>query len=489
MNAFATWIWQGIAVAVATRVIVGVLPRLNAATRHAIWWMAMAIVLVHPWTPTDAPLAPIVQSVAAVDAPAASMLPPLPHPPMWFGVAALGLWLSLALWRATQVVISLRAIRRLKRESAPFEARREQALGLWQTSRTTGRACELRVSDRVPGPCAIGFIRPVILIPRRLATELSAEELDQVVAHEHAHLQRYDDWLNLLQCAITAAAGIHPAVWVIDRQLDLEREAACDDRVVARTGTPGVYATCLAHVATLLVARSESLAIAPAAVRSSGLLRTRVERLMNRRWNRTLRIRWVPAAAATTMLAVVVIACDQAPPVVTFAEAGVTLPMAVLRQSAVHTAAALESAATAVIGTTSPKRRRGIEPSSPAPITDASQPAQPIGGLDPLPVAAGHEAMVNVASVQIAPAPVLPAKESAVLIESATATVRPAPSVSTSGDGTWSTFGSNIAQAGASIGKGAGNAGQSIGKGAGNAGESVGRFFSHVPWTGKKKGS
>jgi hypothetical protein len=346
------------------------------------------------------------------------------------------------------------------------------------------------MSDRVSGPCALGFVHAVILLPRRLVDQLSDAELDQVIAHEHAHLHRYDDWTNLLQCGITAAIGIHPAIWLIARRLDLEREAACDDRVVAKTGLPDAYANCLARVATLLfAARHDDSALAPAVARSSALLRTRVRRLLNQRCNRTLPIRWARTAVATGLLGVVVIACDQAPPVVTFTDTGVRIPVAALRSSAENTVAALTHAPEVVGDDVRPRRASAREAAEAQPETAVPQaPPQERTPSVADAVAIGQTGTIGTSlGLQIAPAPAsltinTAEQTSAVALPASTARESSAP-------GPWSKIGLTVAQAGASIGKGAGTAGQSIGKGAGSAGESVAHFFSRVAWTGKKKGS
>ena len=48
MTLIVTWLWQGLAIAWITAAAVRAMPRLNAATRHAIWWLALAAVLAIP---------------------------------------------------------------------------------------------------------------------------------------------------------------------------------------------------------------------------------------------------------------------------------------------------------------------------------------------------------------------------------------------------------------------------------------------------------
>jgi hypothetical protein len=102
------------------------------------------------------------------------------------------------------------------------------------------------------------------------------------VLHEHAHVQRRDDWVQLLQVVLTAVAGLHPAVrWISDR-LELEREVACDDWVIARTGRPRSYARCLARVAEWHLTRT-SLVCAPALFARPSHFTARLERLLDAR--------------------------------------------------------------------------------------------------------------------------------------------------------------------------------------------------------------
>ena len=111
----------------------------------------------------------------------------------------------------------------------------------------------------------IGFVNPAVVIPRWLLQELSPSELQQILLHELAHLQRWDDWTNLAQKILKALLFFHPAAWWIEKQLSLEREMACDDAVVAETANPRAYAECLTHLAEKSFVR-RSLALAQAAL-------------------------------------------------------------------------------------------------------------------------------------------------------------------------------------------------------------------------------
>jgi beta-lactamase regulating signal transducer with metallopeptidase domain len=122
-------------------------------------------------------------------------------------------------------------------------------------------------SDQISTPVAIGYRHPVILLPADLGDNLFGDELDTVVLHELAHLARRDDWAKLFQRLVQAVLFFHPAIWWVSRRLDLDREIACDNWVIARTGAPTRYARCLARL-------MEMTAFAPQPALASGAVTT-----------------------------------------------------------------------------------------------------------------------------------------------------------------------------------------------------------------------
>jgi len=72
-----------------------------------------------------------------------------------------------------------------------------------------GRKVRLLVSRLVDSPVTVGFWKPVILVPASLFTGLAPEFLEALLAHELAHIQRYDPLVNLIQSAIEHAAEGH----------------------------------------------------------------------------------------------------------------------------------------------------------------------------------------------------------------------------------------------------------------------------------------
>src|SRR5438034_11106483 len=78
-------------------------------------------------------------------------------------------------------------------------------------------------------PAVLGWVRPVILLPASALTGLTPLQLDALLAHELAHVRRYDYLVNLIQSVIETLLFYHPAVWWISGRMRQEREHCCDD--------------------------------------------------------------------------------------------------------------------------------------------------------------------------------------------------------------------------------------------------------------------
>src|SRR3974377_1751725 len=100
-------------------------------------------------------------------------------------------------------------------------------------------------------PVVVGWIRPVVLLPVSAITGLSQVQLEAVIAHELAHIRRYDAFVNLFQVAVETLLFYHPAVWWLGKRIRAEREHCCDDAAVAICGSPVTYARALARLAEM----------------------------------------------------------------------------------------------------------------------------------------------------------------------------------------------------------------------------------------------
>jgi beta-lactamase regulating signal transducer with metallopeptidase domain len=95
-------------------------------------------------------------------------------------------------------------------------------------------------------PAVIGWFRPIVFLPLSALTGLSDEQLRMVIAHELAHIQRFDAFVNVFQVCAETLLFYHPAVWWLNKRIRAERELCCDETAVAVCGNAVEYARALA---------------------------------------------------------------------------------------------------------------------------------------------------------------------------------------------------------------------------------------------------
>ena len=110
-------------------------------------------------------------------------------------------------------------------------------------------------------PAGFGALRPAILLPVVALTGLSEEQLRAVIAHELAHIRRWDFAVNLFQVAVEALLFYHPAVWWLNARIRAEREICCDEIAVSACGNPLAYARALTLLAEWRNAPAMAMAI------------------------------------------------------------------------------------------------------------------------------------------------------------------------------------------------------------------------------------
>lgn len=109
---------------------------------------------------------------------------------------------------------------------------------------------KLLESARATVPMTIGWLKPVVLLPVGIATGLTVKQLEAILAHELAHIKRYDYLVNIFQNFVEILFFFHPATWFISAKVRDERENCCDDFAVEICGDRMVLAKALTQVAS-----------------------------------------------------------------------------------------------------------------------------------------------------------------------------------------------------------------------------------------------
>lgn len=108
------------------------------------------------------------------------------------------------------------------------------------------RHITLLLSNEIESPMTTGWWKPIILVPSALLTQVSPEYLEALIAHELAHIKRFDYLINLLQSLIEIVLFFHPVVWWLSKQIRTERENIADDLAAHALGNPHRLAAALA---------------------------------------------------------------------------------------------------------------------------------------------------------------------------------------------------------------------------------------------------
>lgn len=287
MDAVLNWVWQGCIVAVASFVMLRALDRASANVRYAVCWAALLLIVALP-------ALPFLPSISAAPSVAGRNGAVVSLPDSWWTSALVMLtaWTTWVGVCTVRFVFATVALQRARGRSRAFPVQVESSLLHWNRVQSQGRHATLVVSESVTAAAVLPWGTPMIAVSPSLVRTLDAVELDRVLIHEWAHVQRRDDIVNLLQIVVRAIAGWHPAVWWLDRRLHVEREIACDEMTVAITGSPKSYAECLIKLASLRNT-ARTLQGAPAVLIASGLT-ARVKKIVSPQrsiapvWSRSL---------------------------------------------------------------------------------------------------------------------------------------------------------------------------------------------------------
>lgn len=129
--------------------------------------------------------------------------------------------------------------------------------------------------DLAPG--VFGIFRPVVILPRRVVTELSPAQMQAMLAHEMCHVRRQDNLTAAIHKCVEVIFWFHPLVWWVGAHLLREREAACDETVIEEGYEQAVYAESILNVCRLGVAAQ----FAGMAASTGGSLKERLISIMS----------------------------------------------------------------------------------------------------------------------------------------------------------------------------------------------------------------
>ncbi len=219
------------------------------AAAPAVTWM-----LLREPAPESAAITFAAPMSAARTAAARFILLPLPAEgyraaPGPFLPWVVALWLTGATVFWLRLLVGWMLAERLRyRMARPAPAVWQRTLDRLKSRISVARPVRLLVSGLLDAPAAIGWLRPIVLVPAGALAGLPSAQMEALLVHELAHIRRHDWLVHILQSAVEAVFFYHPAVWWISGHMRAERELCCDDMAVSITGDPVLYARALAEL-------------------------------------------------------------------------------------------------------------------------------------------------------------------------------------------------------------------------------------------------
>lgn len=217
--------------------------------------------------------------------------------------------------RFVSAQMALRSLLGIVMMSRPAEkGRAMDAVKTWAGKLRLRRAPRLRIVEEQHSPFSYGVLRPTICLPEGLERKLSHQSLDLVVGHESLHVARGDGWLRPLERVPADVLWFNPFAWLIRRELDVARELAVDEAVVAMAESRVAYARTLRDVAGFSAGLSAAAPAASMSLAGGRNLMLRVSRTLSQAKRKPARaviiaaclmgVVGAPMAIAQVMLAV-----------------------------------------------------------------------------------------------------------------------------------------------------------------------------------------
>lgn len=286
------FLWQGCLIALVLKCLLSITSYKKPQLRYLWAAIALIVCLISPiatfsliYTPNY--LHTIEQglnSVAALDSTQSIAV----INSNWYQIVVDSLpFLSLA-WMATVLLLSINLLFALKQVN---QLATTDTIAVNQTLQTKfqrlvsqftlWRKPQLLISLKTEVPMAIGWLKPVILLPAAMISGLTSAQLEMLILHELAHIKRHDYLVNFLQTIAEILLFFHPGVRWISKQMRNEREYCSDDIAVKHCGNAIAYAHTLADTASLCHKHRHSSIPTMAVAASGGDLKQRVIRLID----------------------------------------------------------------------------------------------------------------------------------------------------------------------------------------------------------------
>ncbi|HZJ00081.1 MAG TPA: M56 family metallopeptidase, partial [Gemmatimonadaceae bacterium] len=182
----------------------------------------------------------------------------------------LPLWIAGFVLTLIPIFVAWVRIRLLARNAKPADAHWRKLISSTPSISHFANRVKVLESTETTMPMTWGVFRPTLLVPAR-AERWPDWQCRDILLHELAHVDRRDCLTQLMAQVACGVYWFNPLTWVASHRMRVERELACDDRVINAGSRATDYASNLLDVARSLRAPSMTSHSAIAMARPSQL--------------------------------------------------------------------------------------------------------------------------------------------------------------------------------------------------------------------------
>lgn len=285
------FLWQGVLVALVIKLLLSFISYQKSQTRYALAATAMLINLILPlitfFIVYDAEYRQATNFVQALPLLDQNLYLDKMQINAWYiewfeYLPAISVfWLSIVTLLSIKLVIELYNVNKLPVQgTVKANSELQNRFNKLAKSINLPKKVTLLLSNKTSVPMAIGWLKPVVLIPFSMLSGLTPQQLDMLLLHELAHIRRNDYLVNFLQTLVETLLFFHPAVLWVSKQMRNEREYCSDDIAVQHSDSALAYAHTLADTASLCHKHRQHAIPNMAMAASGGDLKQRVVRLL-----------------------------------------------------------------------------------------------------------------------------------------------------------------------------------------------------------------
>lgn len=141
------------------------------------------------------------------------------------------IWLIGAIILTVVMVIGFIAMRQKRKNISMADYKIKNILYECKNISGIKKNIDIALSD-VKSPVIFGMLKPIILVPYNCVEKMSDSEIKYIILHELSHYKNKDILMNYLMCLFQILYWFNPLVWIIFKQMKIEREIVCDSSVL-----------------------------------------------------------------------------------------------------------------------------------------------------------------------------------------------------------------------------------------------------------------